>query len=270
MSNVSTRIATGAVLLGLALAALFLLPDAGWAAALVGLTAAAGWEWGGLAGLAGGRRRAYAIALGAACAVLLLMLPPEARTLAALALCGGAALFWAVISPAALKGRMPPLGGAGAKCALGFLVLVATAAALFQLRVSGPKLLLGYMAVIWVSDTAAYFTGRRFGRNKLAPAVSPGKTWEGVAGAALAVTAYGVAWGGWGLGRGGIGLAGFVAFLLVLAALGIVGDLLESALKRQAGVKDSGRVLPGHGGILDRIDALTAALPVAALAAPPY
>lgn len=268
MSNLGTRIATGAVLVALVLAALFLLPDAGWAAALVALTAAAAWEWGGLAGLAGGARGAYALGLAAASAALLALIlaggaPP------APALYWAAALFWGALAPAALAGRMP-LGGAGAKAALGLLVLLSTAAALLQLRLLGPGLLLGYMAVVWVSDTAAYFAGRRFGRHKLAPSVSPGKTWEGVAGAALAVAAYGAGWGAWGLGKHGAALAAFVVFLLLLAALGIVGDLLESALKRQAGVKDSGRVLPGHGGILDRIDALTAALPVAALAAPVF
>lgn len=265
MSNLATRIVTGAVLLALALGALFLLPPAGWAVALVALTAAAAWEWGGLAGLAGARRQAYAAGLAAACAALL-GLTLAGSTLAAQALYWAAAVFWILLAPAALAGRMP-LGGAGTKSALGLLVLLSTAAAMLELRLPGPGLLLGYMAVLWVSDTAAYFAGRRFGRHKLAPTVSPGKTWEGVAGAALGVAAYAVAWGALGLGRSGLALAGFVGFLLLLAALGIVGDLLESALKRQAGVKDSGRMLPGHGGILDRLDALTSALPVAALVA---
>jgi phosphatidate cytidylyltransferase len=264
------RIATGLALIVLVLGALFLLPDPGWALLLTGLTAAAAWEWGLLAGLAGRGRGVYAAAAGAACALLLVLLLPGAPAPggrgAALGLHWGAALFWALLAPAVIAGRLP-LGGTGPKAALGLLVLLSTAAAMFQLRLLGPQLLLGYMAVIWVSDTAAFFAGRRFGRRKLAPAVSPGKTWEGVAGAALGVAGYGFAWGAWGLEQRGAALAGFLALLLALAALGILGDLLESLLKRQAGVKDSGRILPGHGGILDRIDALTAALPVAALVA---
>ena len=127
------------------------------------------------------------------------------------------------------------------------------------------------MATVWIADTAAYFAGRAFGRRKLAPAISPGKTWEGVYGALAAVAAYALAL--WpaarragGFDDSGIApLAGWIAAALVLAALSVVGDLFESLLKRQAGVKDSGSILPGHGGILDRIDALLAAMPAAAL-----
>ena len=124
----------------------------------------------------------------------------------------------------------------------------------------------------WISDSAAYFAGRRFGRHKLAPAISPGKTWEGVAGAVLAVSAYAATWSlAWQayypqvLKSTQFGAFGMLLFLWVLTAIGIYGDLFESALKRQAGVKDSGTLLPGHGGVLDRIDALTSVLPVAAL-----
>jgi phosphatidate cytidylyltransferase len=265
-----TRIVTGLALITLVLGALFLLPDPGWALLLAALAGAAAWEWAALSGLAGRGRALYAAAVAAAAAVLLALLMPGSPAAGAqwlaLALYWGAGLFWALLSPAVIAGRLP-LGGTGRKAGLGALVVLSTAAAMFQLRLLGAGLLLGYMAVIWISDTAAYFAGRRFGRRKLAPAVSPGKTWEGVAGAALAVTGYGLAWGTAGLRLSGIALAGFLALLLFLAALGILGDLLESALKREAGVKDSGRILPGHGGILDRIDALTAALPVAALVA---
>ena len=128
------------------------------------------------------------------------------------------------------------------------------------------------MAIVWIADTAAYFFGRGFGRRKLAPKVSPGKTWEGVYGALAAAAVYAAAW--IGLFRGAIPAAvrdlawsavWMIALVEVLAVLSVVGDLLESLMKRQAGVKDSGSVLPGHGGVLDRIDALTPALPTAAL-----
>ena len=129
-----------------------------------------------------------------------------------------------------------------------------------------PWVLLAILGIVWVADSAAYFAGHQWGRHKLAPSISPGKTWEGVAGAAVAVAVYHAAVWYCGFGSGAPGL-GLVAALLVavLFPLSIIGDLFESWIKRQAGVKDSGRLLPGHGGVLDRIDALTSTLPLAAL-----
>jgi phosphatidate cytidylyltransferase len=122
------------------------------------------------------------------------------------------------------------------------------------------------MGVVWVSDIAAYFVGRSFGKHKLAPNISPGKTWEGVAGALIVVVCYALIWGQF-IGKGdNILIINLVLLSLLLAGLGIIGDLFESLMKRQAGVKDSGNILPGHGGILDRIDALTSTLPIAVLA----
>jgi phosphatidate cytidylyltransferase len=135
-------------------------------------------------------------------------------------------------------------------------------------------LLLGVLGTVWISDTAAYFVGRRFGKRKLAPSISPGKTWEGVAGALAAVGIYALAWASLG-GSDGIPAwpadarvapAWILPVLLGLAVVGMVGDLFESLIKRQAGVKDSGTLLPGHGGILDRFDAPVAMLPLAVLA----
>jgi phosphatidate cytidylyltransferase len=138
--------------------------------------------------------------------------------------------------------------------------------ALVQLQ-TAPWALLLFLSVVWVADTAAYLSGKRWGRTKLAPRISPGKTWEGALGAAAAVGVYYVVlWvlasradryfdGWWGLFIFG-----------VILALSVEGDLFESWIKRRAGVKDSGQILPGHGGILDRIDGLTAAIPAAALA----
>ena len=129
------------------------------------------------------------------------------------------------------------------------------------------------MATVWIADTAAYFAGRRFGRRKLAPSISPGKTWEGVYGALAAVALYALALvplartAGFAGDPGVPATLAFVAFTMLLAAVSVVGDLYESMLKRQAGAKDSGTLLPGHGGVLDRIDALIAAMPFAALAA---
>jgi phosphatidate cytidylyltransferase len=113
------------------------------------------------------------------------------------------------------------------------------------------------MAAVWIADSAAYFAGKRFGRHKLAPSISPGKTWEGVLGACIAVTLY----------AGSICYFFNTEYWLVLLMLGItiasvMGDLVESLVKRQAGAKDSGSILPGHGGILDRVDGLTSSLPL--------
>ena len=126
--------------------------------------------------------------------------------------------------------------------------------------------------VSFAADIAAYFGGRAFGRRKLAPSISPGKTWEGFAGALVATAAYGLVWFAFArqhspsIVRDLPGTAGWmVALVICLAALSVIGDLFESAMKRQAGLKDSGKILPGHGGVLDRIDALTPVLPVAAL-----
>jgi len=149
----------------------------------------------------------------------------------------------------------------------GWAVLIPTGLAMMDLRENSPWLLLGIMVLVWVADISAYFSGRKFGKHKLAPSISPGKTWEGVIGALLGVSVCVLlAWGLSGYGH----LVMFLPVILLASwcwvGLAVIGDLFESAVKRQAGVKDSGALLPGHGGLLDRIDALTSTLPLAALA----
>jgi phosphatidate cytidylyltransferase len=144
----------------------------------------------------------------------------------------------------------------------GFIVLLPTWLALSRLQNSGALLLI-LLAVIWIADSAAYFTGRSMGKRKLAPAISPGKTWEGVIGAFVAVIVYALALYVSGLST--LALPLLIAAFIAMVALGVTGDLYESWLKRSAGVKDSGSILPGHGGLLDRLDAVAAALPAAAL-----
>ena len=136
--------------------------------------------------------------------------------------------------------------------------------AMLDLRAADPQpwWLLGVMAMVWVADISAYFVGRLFGKNKLAPTISPGKTWEGVAGALVGVLIY-VVWVMYTSGMSQYYL--LLVFAVAGVALSVLGDLFESAIKRLAGVKDSGTLLPGHGGLLDRIDALTSTLPLAAL-----
>jgi phosphatidate cytidylyltransferase len=187
-----------------------------------------------------------------------------------LLVCGAATMFWLLVAPWWLRGQWR-MQSKLVFALVGALVLLATWVALVEMQAQSPGLLLAMMAIVWIADTAAYFAGRRFGRRKLAPSISPGKTWEGVYGALLAVAIYS---GllllfahdlGYTRALSVASAAVWLAAVLLLAVLSMVGDLFESQLKRQRGIKDSGNILPGHGGVLDRIDALTAAMPAAAL-----
>jgi phosphatidate cytidylyltransferase len=144
---------------------------------------------------------------------------------------------------------------------VGALVLIPAWLALDLLYQLRPALLLFMLIIVWAADIGAYFSGKRFGRVKLAPSISPGKTWEGVAGGLLAVLLLVVGRGYWA----GSDLAVLVPFCLAVAMISVVGDLTVSIFKRNAGVKDSGSLFPGHGGLLDRIDSVTAAAPLFAL-----
>ena len=157
-----------------------------------------------------------------------------------------------------VEGRRPLIMLVGAVVLVGAWV---SAVHLHAVAVHGPVLLLFLFVLIWTADSGAYFAGRAFGRRKLSPLVSPGKTWAGVAGAmaGAVVCALGLWYSGW---AGQAGLVPLVLLCLVVTAVSIGGDLWESKLKREAGVKDSGALLPGHGGVLDRIDSLLAAAPV--------
>lgn len=210
-------------------------------------------EWARLCRLAG--MAAWAYALAAAGVFLALFLGGEAVIRAAFWI---AAAFWVAAAPLWLW-RGVQAGHRAALIAIGFVVIVPAALALALLP---PAEVLAVLVLVWIADTAAYFVGRAWGRRKLAPSISPGKSWEGALGGVVGAVAYAIICGTFLWGNA------WPAYLLaavVLAAISIVGDLFESAAKRQAGVKDSGTLLPGHGGILDRIDSATAVLPIAAL-----
>ncbi|HNH25091.1 MAG TPA: phosphatidate cytidylyltransferase, partial [Accumulibacter sp.] len=175
-----------------------------------------------------------------------------------------AALFWGLCVPLWLwrRWRLP---GRLAGVLIGLMLLLPAWLALIQLRQAGPYALLAIMMIVWLADTGAYFAGRRWGRHKLAPNISPGKTWEGAIGGAVAVIVY-----GFGLSllypeMLGMSSWRLLLVLVVITVVSVMGDLLESLLKRQAGLKDSSNILPGHGGVLDRIDSLTSTLPIVAL-----
>ena len=269
-----TRVMTAAVLLAGFVSALFLLPQNGWIAFCAVFLGLSAWEWGALMALAAVGRSIYSIFL-----VGLFVLPGILET----SVTNGryapawvyyvAGSFWIVLVPLWIGWRQR-IDGRALLLAVGAIVLVPAFAAMVDLRSIHPSLLIAVLGTVWVSDTAAYFAGRRLGRRKLAPSISPGKTWEGVAGALAAVGIYALVWAG--LGAPGhtsawpaamrVAVTWILPVLLGLAVVGMIGDLFESLIKRQAGVKDSGTLLPGHGGILDRIDASVAMLPLAVLA----
>ncbi len=262
-----TRVITAVALMPLVLGMLFLAPRGWWAlfALLVAMLGA--WEWGRLCGFEPLAQRAFLAfsgSIGMALATLYIVSPLRLYPEVAQALLWTAAAFWIVGVPAWLRAK--PRLPAWALGVAGWIVLWPFWVALVDLRDRGRWLLLAAALVVWIADIAAYFAGRRFGRRKLAPAISPSKSWEGVYGALAGVMAYGLALLLWSSGPAPTPWwALFLAALALLTAVSVVGDLFESWMKRVAGVKDSSGLLPGHGGILDRIDALTSALPVAAL-----
>ena len=251
MPELLKRVGTAAVLITLLVAALFLLPRAGVAFLMALVVAIGALEWarfGRLQGTTAGVYAALVVLAFFALFVAEVRLP---------AFCVGAA-FWIVAVPVWLWVGVRAQQRA-VLLAAGFVVLVPPALAMIALT---PSEALAVLAVAWIADTGAYFAGKRWGRHKLAPSISPGKTWEGVAGGLLAAAAYAIILSISASG-GTTGMAFFIGVTLVLAVMSIVGDLFESAAKRQAGLKDSGTLLPGHGGMLDRIDSATAILPVA-------
>ena len=265
-----TRIITAAVLIPAVLAALFLLPPLWWACVVLGVIALGAVEWARLVGMSSTARNAFVVAVVAIGIVVIYASARGWQDAIVIAVCGVASLFWIFVAPPWVVNRWPTQGKA-TMAIVGLVVLLGAWTAIVHLQARSPWLVLAAMAVVWVADTAAYFAGRAFGRHKLAPQVSPGKTWEGVYGALAAVAIY-----AWILSRYAVDanmfqtplavLAGIV-FVVGLASISVVGDLFESLLKRNANVKDSGNLLPGHGGVLDRIDALLAAMPAAALLA---
>lgn len=265
-----TRIITAICLLAGLLPALFFLPTQGWALLMAGVVGVAAWEWGALCRMTAPLRLAYGLIFGSLCCLVGLLFPAylslhgpdQGGMTPTVWIHGAATLFWFLCVPLWLRTKWQP--GLVAGMALGVVVIFPAWLAMVQLRAESPWVLLALLAVPWVADIAAYFSGRRFGKKKLAPSISPGKTWEGAYGAALGVVVYGALMA-WSFEVPKIPPAFWVPLLLAITAVSVVGDLIESLLKRQAGIKDSSNVLPGHGGVMDRIDSLTSTLPCFAL-----
>lgn len=254
-----TRVITAVFLTIGFLATLFLASKMVWTCLTLAATMIGVWEWSKLIKL---HKQEMHIYVGLALTIGLLLLFSIDTPFAlyhdeiVFSLLSLSALFWIVFSPIWLISRKK-INHKLLMAFLGLVLLMATWVALTGLQNISPWLLLGVLATVWLADSAAYFAGKRFGRHKLAPEISPGKTWEGVAGAMLAATIYGLA------------LCHYLHYtrwlilgLWLIVILSIMGDLFESLLKRQAGVKDSSHLLPGHGGILDRIDGLIPTLPL--------
>ena len=266
------RVATALVLLGLLLPAL--LADRPWpfqALTLI-LIAATGWEWGKLNGASARLSLAFGALVALACAGALVLgvgAPP---------------MFWWIVTALWVLGgswalRAGPQGwgmrARGLRWLVGLLLLSAAWLAIAQARVIGVNFLLSVFALVWAADISAYFSGRAFGRRKLAPLISPGKSWEGVIGGIVGVGLLAVGWwfadAAWQPASASlytqlvtqVGVIGAAFGLAALTGLSVLGDLFESLVKRAAGAKDSSRLLPGHGGVLDRLDALLPVCPAA-------
>ena len=276
------RVITAVVLLAILLPALFYPSHVPFACVMLALIAAAGWEWGRLNGY--GPR--VSLFLGGEIALLCALswwLGLLEGTLLPVWIVASAG--WVLGGAALLRAAVPgwPRIPRGLRLVGGQLALWVAWLAAVQARMVGINFLLSVLVLVWVADVFAYFSGRAFGlkftRNKLAPTISPGKSWEGVWGGMAGVVALSLAWVYAGAAAGGAGFWGeatlysrlaanhglWVMLLAVifLAAMSVVGDLVESLIKRSAGVKDSSGLLPGHGGVLDRVDALLPTLPLA-------
>jgi phosphatidate cytidylyltransferase len=268
------RIITALALLAVLLPALFASVTWPFAVLTLVMIGAAGWEWGRLNGLAAGGAISLGLLLAAACAAALAggwvgQAPRPVWWLASAAwLAGG------VIALHAGPALWPRLSGP-LRVGLGFALLWAGWLALVQARAIGINFILSVLCLVWMADVAAYFGGRAFGRRKLAPAISPGKSWEGVWSGLAGVLVLAGIWAAVEVGGGAdstslfralflqLGLVAGATALLALAGMSVVGDLVESLVKRAVGAKDSSGLLPGHGGVLDRIDALLPVFPLA-------
>ncbi|MDM0086218.1 MULTISPECIES: phosphatidate cytidylyltransferase [unclassified Variovorax] len=275
------RILTALVLLAILLPAMFYPSHVPFACVMLVMIGAAAWEWGRLNGYGPRTSVFLGLEMVVLCALSWWLGLLEQRLLGVWLVASAA---WVLGGAALLYGAVPgwPRIPRAVRLLGGLLALWVAWLAAVQARLWGINFLLSLLVLVWVADVFAYFAGRAFGlrftRNKLAPSISPGKSWEGVWGGMIGVLVLALAWvwadaslqaevpslysrlalrGAWMLLLGAV----------FLAAMSVVGDLVESLVKRSAGAKDSSNLLPGHGGVLDRIDALLPTLPIAMMLA---
>ncbi len=257
------RIITALILLPVALCGFFLLSGASFALFIGVVVSLGAWEWARLAGFAAQSSRIAFAVFVAALLFLLYLMPGLAPWVLIAAVIWWALATWLVLTfPESSRYWSSAL----CKLAIGLLILLPAWQGLVLIKQwpMGNWLILAVMVLVWGADIGAYFSGKAFGKRKLAPRVSPGKSWEGVYGglaASLLITlAVGIS-RDWSVAQLLFALLGAA----VVVFISVVGDLTESMFKRQSGIKDSSNLLPGHGGVLDRIDSLTAAIPVFAV-----
>lgn len=279
MTNLQRRVATALVLIPMVVGLVEFGSSGVVGAALAVVVAAASWEWAAFCGWETPWKRGLYTLSTVAILGIVWELTRTASFAASVApfIVGAGLLWWLVAFYRVVRyqldasgGGIPPAGENSARGApppqaipvaiVGWLVLVPPWVALVALHgraMVGPHLVVGLLVIIWCADIGAYFAGRKFGKRQLASNVSPGKSWEGVAGGMVlaGLAAVGLA------GFAGLAWRPFVAVGLITVVFSVLGDLAESVFKRQAGLKDSGGLLPGHGGVLDRIDSLTAGAP---------
>jgi phosphatidate cytidylyltransferase len=268
------RVITAVVLLALLIGAVMAKSALPFALLTIVLIGAAGWEWGRLCGLP----RAGAIAAGLVLGLVCLALAPLGGGIGGVVVpadaWAGVTILWVLVGVVSL--RAGPEGfkrvSATLRLIVGWILILAAWAALMASWERGLAYLATVCGLVWAADIFAYFGGRALGKHKLAPTISPGKSWEGAISGLVAVIVLAVIvavvtarphgnlfW----LLRERLGLAGMVAACAALVAMAVMGDLMESLAKRSAGMKDSSQLLPGHGGVLDRIDALLPVFPAA-------
>lgn len=250
-----TRVITAVIALVILGVVLFVLPERLAEAFIAAVVVAGAWEWSAFLGAAAKATRvAFVVVIAVAIGLLYSVLAQYSVLVLQVAFVWWfCAFLWILFFPTPIPGPL--------RWAAGVLVLVPLFIALVELYRIGPPTVLFALLIVWAADAGAFFAGKQFGRVKLAPSISPGKTWEGVFGGLLVVAllALGVAY------RTDISMAVLLPFCLAVAALSIVGDLTVSMFKRTAGVKDSGTLFPGHGGILDRVDSIASSAPLFAL-----
>jgi len=249
------RVVTALIAVSVLMLVLFVVPARLAEAFIAALVLTGAWEWSGFLGVrrfAG--RIAFVTIIGIAMAGVRFGLGDQGWLVFGVSLAWWTgALVWTFFYPTPVPAALRWIGGA--------LVLVPLYFALVTLYRAEPRILLFVLLIVWAADIGAYFTGKLFGRVKLAPRISPGKTWEGVIGGLAAVALLSLAWSLLVDTK----LAVLVPFCLAIACASVVGDLTVSIFKRNAGLKDSGALFPGHGGVLDRIDSVAAAAPLFAL-----
>jgi len=249
------RVITALIAVAVLLLVLFVLPQAVAQVVVALLILAGAWEWSGFLGTGSTAVRAGYVILIAVLMALVTWLAPQINgVLFQVALLWWAcALIWTLFYPTPIP--------AAVRWIVGVLVLLPLFKALVVLYLASPAVLLGALLIVWAADTGAFVAGKLFGRVKLAPQISPGKTWEGVIGGLLTVAVLAAA-GGWLFD---VRITVLVPFCMAIACASVVGDLTVSMFKRTSGLKDSGAIFPGHGGVLDRVDSVAAAAPLFAL-----